>query len=110
MGMQTSGQRRHAGLGISFARLAAGPVGGQNMAQLQTNAPVRAGAFTTVDGARRAVTSLLDAGFVREQLTVVCSDETKERDFKRFEHQRQAGKNTPAAAAAGGTIGAAVGG
>ena len=76
-----------------------------------TNRPtVRAGVFAEVDSARRAVNALLAAGFSPEQITVVCSDENKERHFKRFEHQQPAGKNTPAAAAAGGSIGAAAGG
>ena len=44
------------------------------------------------------------------QITVVCSDETKERYFSEFEHQHPAGTFTPAASIAGGTIGALVGG
>ena len=72
--------------------------------------PVRAGVFVDVENTRRAINSLMTAGFSPEQITVVCSDETKERHFKRFEHQQPAGKNTPAAAAAGGSIGAAAGG
>ena len=75
-----------------------------------SQAPIRAGVFAQVEGARRAVNALLAAGFAPEQITVVCSDEIKERHFKRFEHQRPAGQNAPAAAAAGGSIGAAVGG
>ena len=72
--------------------------------------PVRAGVYSRVEDAQRAVTSLRDAGFTTEQITVVCSDDTKERHFKEFEHQQPAGKNTPAAAATGGTLGAALGG
>ena len=74
------------------------------------HSPVRAGVYSQVESARRAVQSLLSAGFAVEQITVVCSDEAKERFFKPFEHQQPAGKNTPAAATAGGTVGAALGG
>ncbi len=74
------------------------------------HAPTRAGVFARVANAKQAVDALLAAGFASEQITVVCSDEIKEAHFKRFEHQAPAGKNAPAAAAAGGTLGAAVGG
>jgi phage tail tape-measure protein len=63
----------------------------------------------TPHAAHRAVHRLLAEGFTREEVTVVCSDETKEREFRAFEHQKPAGSNTSAAAAAGGTVGAALG-
>jgi len=72
--------------------------------------PTRAAVFARVANAREAVESLLAAGVTPEQITVVCSDEVKEAHFKRFEHQAPAGKNAPAAAAAGASLGAAVGG
>src|SRR3954464_10510109 len=68
------------------------------------------GIFDTVDEARRAVHELHNAGFSNDQITVVCSDETKERYFSEFEHQHPAGTYTPTATIAGGTIGAIVGG
>jgi hypothetical protein len=68
------------------------------------------GVFPTVDGARRAVQGLRDAGFGKEQITVMCSDETKERYFHEFEHQEPAGTYTPSAAITGATIGALLGG
>jgi hypothetical protein len=71
---------------------------------------VRAGVFSSVTAADRAVHSLLAAGFTKEQITVICSDETKERHFREFEHQQPAGANTPAAAATGGAFGATLGG
>ena len=74
------------------------------------NGSLEVGIFDSVDDARQAVHGLLDAGFTREQITVVCSDETKERYFKEFEHQDPAGTYTPGATIAGGTIGALVGG
>lgn len=72
--------------------------------------PVEVGVFDTVDAARNAVFQLLDAGFTVEQISVVCSDETKKRYFREFEHQNPAGTNTPRAAVIGGTIGAVIGG
>jgi hypothetical protein len=71
---------------------------------------LEAGVFATVDSARQAVQELLAAGFDREQITVVCSDTTKERYFREFEHQDPAGTHTPKATIAGGTLGAIVGG
>jgi len=72
--------------------------------------PVRGGVFSTVPATEEAVRRLLTAGFRKEQITVICSDDTKERYFREFEHQEQAGVNTPAAAATGGAIGATVAG
>ena len=72
--------------------------------------PVRAGVFNTVPQAKQAIDQLLRAGFGKDQITVVCSDEHKERYFREFEQQEPAGTYTPAAAATGGAIGATVGG
>jgi hypothetical protein len=77
---------------------------------LQNNAPFEAGVFSDVEDATRAVHDLLAAGFTKEHITVICSDETKERHFREFEHQDPAGTYTPKAAIIGGTIGAALGG
>ena len=68
--------------------------------------PVRAAVFTTPAAAHAAIRALLRSGFNENEITVVCSDETKERYFRQFEHQQQAGANTPAAAAVGSAIGA----
>ncbi|HEX3599863.1 MAG TPA: hypothetical protein VHU84_06945 [Lacipirellulaceae bacterium] len=72
--------------------------------------PLEAGVFNSIDDARDAVRGLLAAGFTPANITVVCSDETKERYFSEFEHQDPAGTYTPGAAIAGGTIGALIGG
>jgi hypothetical protein len=74
------------------------------------NLPLEVGVFNSVDDARQAVHSLMDAGFTTDHITVVCSDETKERYFHEFDHQQPAGTHTPTAAIAGGTIGAVLGG
>ena len=72
--------------------------------------PIRVGVFSTIGAADHAVTRLLGEGFTRDQITVICSDEVKEQYFRQFEHQKPAGANTPAAAAIGTAVGAAVGG
>ena len=71
--------------------------------------PIRAGVFSTVEETRDVISRLLAAGFTKDQITVICSDDTKERHFREFEHQEQAGSNTPAAMATGGAIGATLG-
>jgi hypothetical protein len=85
------------------------------MATAVTNKPVQSpalevGVFDTVEHARQAVRGLLDAGFTKEHITVVCSDDTKERYFSEFEHQHPAGTYAATATIAGGTIGALLGG
>lgn len=80
------------------------------MTQPFPNRPLRAGVFQSVGAADHAVSKLLEAGFTRDQITVLCSDETREQYFRQFEHQQPAGTKTPAAAAIGGTVGAAIGG
>jgi hypothetical protein len=82
-----------------------------NMANsIAGKAAFEVGIFDDIDAARQAVHGLLAAGFSKEQINVVCSDETKERYFREFEHQEPAGTFTPKAAIAGGTIGAVLGG
>lgn len=80
------------------------------MNQHKANPSLEVGIFDSVDDARRAVQQLVGAGFSKDQITVVCSDATKERYFSEFEHQHPAGTFAPAASIAGGTIGALVGG
>jgi hypothetical protein len=74
------------------------------------NRPLEVGVFNSVDDARKAVQELLNAGFTRDHVTVICSDETKERYFREFEHQDPAGTFTPGATITGATIGALLGG
>ena len=81
----------------------------QTMAEKRERS-VRAGVYGTVAAADTAVQGLLAAGFVRDEITVMCSDKAKERHFKEFEHQKPAGTYAPAAIAAGSVIGAAIGG
>jgi hypothetical protein len=72
--------------------------------------PIRVGIFDTVREADEAVSELLAAGFSKEQITVICSEETIRKHFAEYEHQDPAGSKTPAAAIAGGAGGAAIAG
>jgi hypothetical protein len=87
---------------------------GKLMATLPTkdveNPSLEVGVFDAIEDARQAVRGLLDAGFSRNQITVVCSDETKEAYFHEFDHQQPAGTHAATAAIAGSTIGALLGG
>lgn len=56
--------------------------------------PIRAAVFRSVNTAHEAVDRLLGAGFTKEQITVVCSEDAKERHFREFEHQDPAGSHT----------------
>lgn len=71
---------------------------------------VRAGVFADLRSADAAVARLLAAGFSQDQITVICSDEAKERHFREFEHQEPAGANAGDASLAGVSIGALAGG
>lgn len=76
--------------------------------QQELDRPFRAGVFSSVELAEETVRDLLAAGFTVEQITVICSDEVKERHFRAFEHTEPAGTNTPGAAAVGSAVGATV--
>src|SRR6185436_17899022 len=77
--------------------------------QRQTR-PIRAGVFADLSAVESAIQGLLEAGFTKEEITVVCSDEAKERHFRQYEHQKPAGSHTPLAAVAGSALGASLGG
>jgi hypothetical protein len=72
--------------------------------------PIRVAVFSTIEQADRAVDGLLNLGFRNNQISVICSDKSKERHFEAFHHQDSAGSHTGAAAAIGGAIGATLGG
>lgn len=68
--------------------------------------PVRVGVFSDVEHADQAVSRLLAAGYARDQLSVVCSDETIRAHYDGIKTEVPAGAHTPLAVAAGGTLGA----
>ena len=71
---------------------------------------IRVAVFGSLGQADRAVLWLMEAGFGKEQISVLCSDKFTEDHFREFDHQHVAGTYTPAAVSAGGTIGALLGG
>lgn len=79
------------------------------MSQQKLERPVRAGVYDTVDAADRAVRALLDAGFAEERISVVCSDEAKERHFAAFHRQDPGGAKSPVTAKRGSVIGGIAG-
>jgi hypothetical protein len=72
--------------------------------------PIRAGVYSSIESAQTAVDQLQEAGFSRDQITVVCSDRTKERFFREFEHEHPAGTDVVDAAATGSLAGMILGG
>ena len=71
--------------------------------------PIRAGVFATMAAADRAVESLLGAGFPKDAISVVCSADA-ELDVEGVRRVDEAGAHTKEAAAAGGSVGAVLGG
>ncbi len=71
---------------------------------------LRVGVFSTMRQAETVVHALLDTGFTKEQITVICSNEAREKYFREYEHQQPGGSHTATAVALGGAIGAALGG
>jgi hypothetical protein len=80
------------------------------MATQTTEKPFRVGVFNTVGQADRAVRNLLAAGFTKDQLAVVCSDKYKEQFFRDLPTPDPAGSHTAEGIAAGGALGATIGG
>ena len=72
--------------------------------------PIRVAVFKSIPVADRAIERLLTAGFTKQQINVLCSNEAVERHFKEFEHQDPAGTHTAGTTLVGGTIGAVLGG
>jgi hypothetical protein len=71
--------------------------------------PVRIGIFDSYGKADTVVQRLLQAGFPKEHITVVCPHCTP-AEFEGVQTSEPAGAHTPAAAAGGGAIGALLGG
>ncbi len=71
--------------------------------------PIRAGIFTTVESADRAVAHLLDAGFQKEEITVICSDESKEQHFGSLRQREGISKTDQQGVGKSGVIGGMLG-
>ena len=70
----------------------------------------RAGTFSDLQSADRAVARLLAAGFPKEQVTVLCTDEAKESHFRQQGYPPPTDSAAPGTGVAGASIGATVGG
>jgi len=77
--------------------------------RVNTAETTRIGVFEDVSTAERAVHGLIGAGFHRDQISVLCSDEAKEQHFLLFEHDDSASSHAPEAAAVGGLLGGMAG-
>lgn len=56
------------------------------MSQQTQLKPIRAGIFANVEGADLAIEELFEAGFRKEQISVVCSERGKEKHFGALRH------------------------
>src|SRR5262245_58842150 len=80
------------------------------MTQRTSDRPLRVGVFDILVQAEHAVTRLREAGFTDDQLAVACSDEHRQRHFPTVPKIDMPGSRTGPAIAAGGAVGAVVGG
>jgi hypothetical protein len=80
------------------------------MKQSMPDRPLRVGVFSTIAAADQVVHRLLEAGYTKDQITVISSDRAMEEPFHEYEHQEPAGTYTLGAVTTGGAIGAALGG
>jgi uncharacterized protein YacL len=71
--------------------------------------PIVAGVMRSVSQADHLVQRLLNAGFHKNQITVMCSDRATEAHFREFEHQEPAGFYTFKAMIVGAACGALLG-
>jgi len=72
--------------------------------------PIRAGIYPSLDRAEQAVRELLDAGFRKEQITVVCSDKSREEHFGSLQHDDAVDETSSGGEAKAGLLGGALGG
>src|SRR5436190_1547889 len=80
------------------------------MDQQTVEKPFRVGVFRSVAQADKAVRNLLAAGFAKEQVSVICSDKVREKHFKDLPTPEPGGTHTMENIAAGGVVGATIGG
>jgi hypothetical protein len=73
---------------------------------------IRCAVFRDIAQTEKIVDQLRAAGFTGQQISVLCSDEGKEKHFRGYQHEHEAvdDEHTLESAAVGGLTGAAVGG
>jgi hypothetical protein len=80
------------------------------MVQPTTDRPVRVGVFTTTNQAVRAIEDLLNAGFTKDEISVICSDQRREELFAEFPNPPLPTDHLQEAVVTGSAIGAGLGG
>lgn len=80
------------------------------MSASRPDCPVRVGVFSSAEDADRGVRALLDAGFAKGRVSVLCSDPAVEAHFREFEHEHPAGASVSQTARRGSMIGGVAGG
>lgn len=70
---------------------------------------VRVGVFEQMANARQAVANLVEAGFSKDEISVICPTCTEPVD-REIEHREKSGAHTVEGLTAGGTVGAILGG
>jgi hypothetical protein len=70
---------------------------------------IQVGVFRSLEGADTAVAALVDSGFAKDQITVICPTCAVE-EFPGTHREKPSGARTPRAIATGGAIGALLGG
>jgi len=72
--------------------------------------PLHVGVFDRPETVAHVLKELLQAGFQKEQISVLCSDESKEAYFRDFEHEKPAGSHNQSALNTAGATGIGLGG
>lgn len=71
---------------------------------------IRAGVYTTVERAESAVRALIDAGFDKDQITVLCSDEKRQEHFGSVGEHGEVTETDQEATLSSGLVGGLLGG
>ncbi|QDU39235.1 hypothetical protein Mal4_35720 [Maioricimonas rarisocia] len=71
---------------------------------------IHAAVFDTVEETHAVIRKLREAGIPTEEISVLCSDEAKEKHFREYEHEEPAGTHASEAVNTGGAIGLGLGG
>ena len=79
------------------------------MVRGSSTAPLRIGVFNTVEGADRAVSGLVQAGFQPHEISVICPTCSPEK-YREYHRTDPAGSHNAAGALKGGAIGGFLGG
>lgn len=74
-----------------------------------TEAPIRIGVFDSVEEVQAVVAELRAAGFNSQEISVLCSDESKAAYFPQYQHEAPAGSHNDEALNLAGLFGAGLG-